>query len=72
MVAKEETFGGINWEVGNGTYIPLHTKLTNNKDLLYATGKSIQYSIITCLGNESEKLYLYIYTYIYIYLYTWN
>ena len=26
-----------------------------NKDLLYGTGNSTQYSIITYMGNESEK-----------------
>ena len=55
-----------------------------NKDLLYSTRKSTQYSVITNMGKESEKEWIhthththththieliYIYTYIYIYIY---
>ena len=32
-----------------------------NKDLLYSTGHSIQYSVITYLGKESEKEWIYVY-----------
>ena len=33
-----------------------------NKDLLYSTGNSVQYSVMTCLGKESEKSeYMYMY-----------
>ena len=32
-----------------------------NKDLLYSTGNSIQYLIVTNNGKESEKEYIYIY-----------
>ena len=38
--------GGINWEAGSGVYILLHTKLISNKDLLYSTGQSTQYSLM--------------------------
>ena len=43
-----------------------------NKDLLYGTGNSTQYSIITYMGNESEKnSYMYMNNQV-ILLYTWN
>ena len=34
-------------------------KQINNKDLLYDTGRYIQYLIITYNGKESEKEYIY-------------
>ena len=47
MVTKgENAGGGMDWEVGTGIYTLLCTKLIGNKDLLYSTGKSIQYSMI--------------------------
>ena len=36
-------------------YTLLYIKYINNKDLLYSTGKSIQYLIITYKGKKSEK-----------------
>ena len=39
--------GGIDWEVGIDTYTLLYFKKITNKDLLYSTGNSAQYSIIT-------------------------
>ena len=32
-----------------------------NKDLLYSMGNSMQYSVITYMGKESEKEWIYIY-----------
>ena len=32
----------------------------NNKDLLYSTGNSTQYSVITCMGKETEKEWIYV------------
>ena len=32
-----------------------------NKDLLYSTGNSTQYSVITLMGKESEKEQIYVY-----------
>ena len=32
-----------------------------NKDLLYSTGNSTQYSVITYIGKESEKEWIYVY-----------
>ena len=36
-------------------YTLLYIKQIINKDLLYSTGNSIQYSVITYMGKESEK-----------------
>ena len=36
-----------------------------NKDLLYSTGNSIQYLVITDNGKESENEYIYIYACMY-------
>ena len=45
----------MDWEVGISTYTRLYAKLIGNKDLLYSSGKSIQYSVIAYMGKESEK-----------------
>ena len=43
-------------------YILVCTKYIANKDLLYSTGNSTQYSVITYMGKESEKNgYVYMY-----------
>ena len=47
--------GGINSEFGINIYTLLYIKQIINKDLLYSTGKSTQYSVITYMGKESEK-----------------
>ena len=39
--------GGINWETGIDKYT------LTNKDLLYSTGNSSQYSVMTDIGKES-------------------
>ena len=55
MVTKEEKCGRrINQELGVNIYTLPHIKFIINKDL-YSTGKSAQYSIVTCIGKESEK-----------------
>ena len=56
MVTKGETLGGrINQEFGINIYTLLYIKYVTNKDQLYSTGKSTQYSVITYIGKESEK-----------------
>ena len=42
-------------------YTLLYIKQINNKGLLYSTGNSIQYSVITYMGKESEKEWTYVY-----------
>ena len=40
-------------------YTPLHIRQITNQDLLYSTGNSIQYSVMTYMGKESEKEWIY-------------
>ena len=40
---------GINWK---SEWVDIYTLLTN-KDLLYSTGNSIQYSVMVYMGKES-------------------
>ena len=50
--------GGVNWEIGVDIYllyILLCIKSITNKNLLYGTGNSIQYSVMAYIGRESEK-----------------
>ena len=43
-------FWGV-WDLPTQIYVELMV----NRDLLYSTGNSIQYSVITYKGKESEK-----------------
>ena len=56
MVTKGEVGGGINWEIGIDTLL-----YTTNKKLLYSTGSSTQYSVMTYMGIESKKEWIYVY-----------
>ena len=48
MVTREEGLGGgIDREFGIDMYTLLYLKWKTNKDLLYSTGNSAQYSVIT-------------------------
>ena len=38
-----------------------HIKYITNKDLLYSTGNSTQYSAMTYMGKESQKEWVYVY-----------
>ena len=38
----------------------LYIELIPNKNLLYSTGNSIQYSVMTYVGNESKKQWIYV------------
>ena len=53
--------GGINWEIGIDIYILLYIKQITKKDLLYSTGNSSQYSVITYMGKESKIEWIYVY-----------
>ena len=62
MVTKRQRLGGgINQEIGINTYALLYIKQITSKDLLYSTGNSTQYSLITYKGKESEKEQIYVY-----------
>ena len=49
---------GINWDIGVDIYTLLYTKQTTNKDLLYITGNSTQYSVMTYMGKESKWIHI--------------
>ena len=53
--------GGINWEIGIDIYTLLYIKQITNKNLLYSTGNSTQYSVMTYRGNESKKEWIHVY-----------
>ena len=42
-------------------YTLRYIKQITNKDLLYSTGNSTQYSVINYMGKESEKERIYVY-----------
>ena len=51
--------GWINREIGIDIYTLLYIKqITNN--LVYSTGNSIQYSVMTYMGIESKKEWIYV------------
>ena len=50
--------GEINQEFGKNIYTLLYIKQITNMDILYSTGNSTQYFVITYKGNESEKEYM--------------
>ena len=47
LPSEESGGGGINQEIGVNIYTLLYIKQIINKDLLYSTGSSTQYSVIT-------------------------
>ena len=56
MVTKgERGGGGINWETGIDIYTVLYIKPKTNKNLLYSTGNSTQYSVMAYMGKESKN-----------------
>ena len=56
MVTKGEMWrGGVNQELGINIHTPLYIRQITNKNLLYSTGNSTQYSVITYMRKESEK-----------------
>ena len=42
-------------------HIPTTIYKIDNKDLLYSTGNSTQYSVMTYMGKESKKEWIYVY-----------
>ena len=55
---KGKERGGITQEFEINVYTPLYIKQIANKDLLYSTGNSTQYFVITRKGQEPEEEYL--------------
>ena len=62
MVIKgERGKGQINWEIGTDINTLLYIKQITNKNLLYSTGNSTQYSVITYMGKESKEEWICVY-----------
>ena len=53
--------GGMDWEFGTGICILWYMEWMVNRDLLYRTGNSTQYSVITCIVKESEAEWICVY-----------
>ena len=47
--------GGRNQKLGINIYTIQYTRQIINKDLMYSTGNSAPYSVITSIGKELEK-----------------
>ena len=45
----------MEWEFGVGRCKLLHLEWIKDKDLLYSTGNSSQYSVMAYMGKESKK-----------------
>ena len=54
-LAGGKSGGEVNWEIGIDIYTLLYIKQITNKNLLYITGNSTQYSVMTYVGIESKK-----------------
>ena len=52
---QRENGGGINKVLGVNIHTLLYIRHINNKDLLYSTGNSAQYSGITYMRKDSKK-----------------
>ena len=52
---------GVNWEIGIDIYTLLYIKQITNKDLMYSTGNSTQYSAMAYMGKQSRKEQMYVY-----------
>ena len=60
MVTSWEKGGEINKEIGIDIYTLLYIKQIANRNLLYSTENSTQYSVIPYMGNESKTDWIYI------------
>ena len=71
MITKGETLrGGINWELGIDIYTIVYMECMSNKNLLYNTGKSTLYSVVTYVRKESGKEWIYVCVELIHFLYT--
>ena len=52
---------GLNWDTEIDIHTLLFIKQITNKDLLYSTKNSIQYSVMTYMGKGTEKEWIYAY-----------
>ena len=51
----------LNWAIGIDMYTLMCIKLMPNKALLYSTGDSTWYAVMTYMGKESKKEWIYVY-----------
>ena len=51
----------ISWEIGIDIYTLLYITQVTNKNLLYSTRNSTQYSVMNYMGIESKKEWKYVY-----------
>ena len=61
LVTRGERGGRDKWEIGIDIYTLLYIKQITNKGLLYSTGNSTQYSVMTYMGKDSKKEWIYVY-----------
>ena len=62
MVTKGERWReGLDWGVRTGICTLLYVQQMVNGELLYRTGNSTQYSVITYMEKESEKEWMCVY-----------
>ena len=45
----------MNWETGIDIYTLVYIRKITNKDLLYSTGNTNQYTVMGYMGKESKK-----------------
>ena len=53
LVVTRGKAGCINCKTGLDIHIPIYIKQTTNKDRVYSTGNSTQYSVMLYMGKES-------------------
>ena len=51
----------LDMEIGIDIYTLLYIKWVTNENLLYSTGNSSQYPVMTYMGKESKKEQIYVY-----------
>ena len=52
---------GTNWKIEMDMYTLIYVRWITNKDLLYNTGNSTQYSLMAYLGKEFKREWIYVY-----------
>lgn len=60
MVTKGERWGRVKLGGGGNIYTRLYIKQMINKDLLHSLGNSTQDSVVTHMGEESEKEWVHV------------
>ena len=63
MVNQGKQRGKINWEIGIDMCTLLYIKEITNKDTLYSTENSTQYSVVAYFGGKNLKKRGYVYMY---------